>query len=326
MKKRVISYAKAINEAMIQEMERDERVFVLGEDVAKMGGDFGLTQDIYHRWPERIFDTPLSEAAIVGLANGAAIAGLRPIAEIMFADFAGVAFDQIVNSTAKLNFMFQGEANCPVVIRAPQGAGIRCAYHHSATVESWFLSTPGLVIVSPATPYEVKGLLASAIRSDDPVLFLEHKMLLNAKGEVPEEPYTLPLGKGVIEREGTDVTIVALQITVGMALKAAEQLEKEGISAEVVNLRTIKPYDEEIIADSVAKTGRLVIAQEGPKVGGWAAEISGMVSEKYFEYLAAPIKRVTCLDAPVAFAPVLEDTYMLHADDIVRAARQVKAF
>jgi pyruvate dehydrogenase E1 component beta subunit len=311
---------------MIQEMERDVSIFVLGEDVAKMGGDFGLTQGIYHRWPDRIFDTALSEAAIVGLANGAAISGLRPIAEIMFADFAGVAFDQIVNSTAKLNFMFQQEANCPVVIRAPQGAGIRCAYHHSATVESWFLSTPGLVIVSPATPYEAKGLLISAIRSDDPVLFLEHKILLNIRGEVPEEPYALPLGKGVIEREGGDVTIVALQLTVGMALKAAAELEKDGISAEVVNLRTIKPYDEALVAKSVAKTSRLIIAQEGPKVGGWAAEISAMVGEKYFEYLSAPVGRVTCLDVPVSFAPVLEDYYMLSPADIVRAAKAAVAF
>lgn len=323
---RILTYTKAINEAMIQEMERDENVFVLGEDVARMGGDFGLTQGIYQRWPNRIFDTALSEAAIVGLANGAAIAGLRPVAEMMFADFAGVAFDQIVNSSAKLNFMFQEEANCPVTIRMPQGAGIRCAYHHSACVESWFLNTPGLVIVSPANPYEAKGLLISAIRSDDPVLFLEHKMLLNARGEVPEEPYALPLGKGVIEKEGKDVTIVALQITVGMALKAAKALEKEGINAEVINLRTIKPYDEQLIAESVAKTGRLVIAQEGPKVGGWASEISAMVNEKYFEYLAAPIERVTCLDIPVSFAPTLEDYYMLSPEDIVSAVKKTVAF
>ena len=323
---RKLSYTKAINEAMHQEMERDEKVFVLGEDVGRMGGDFGLTQGLWLKWPDRVIDTALSEQAIVGVANGAAIAGLRPVAEIMFADFAGVCFDQIVNSTAKLNFMFQEEANCPVTIRMPQGAGIRCAYHHSATVESWFLNTPGLVIVSPATPYEAKGLLISAIRSNDPVLFLEHKMLLNVRGEVPEEPYALPLGKGVIEREGKDVTIVALQITVGMALKAAEELEKQGISAEVINLRTIKPYDEQIIAESVAKTNRLVIAQEGPKVGGWAAEIGAMVTEKYFEYLAAPVERVTCKDIPVSFAPSLEDYYMLTPEDIVAACKKTVEF
>ena len=323
---RKLSYTKAINEAMHQEMERDENVFVLGEDVGRMGGDFGLTQGLWLKWPDRVIDTALSEQAIVGVANGAAIAGLRPVAEIMFADFAGVCFDQIVNSSAKLNFMFQDEANCPVTIRMPQGAGIRCAYHHSATVESWFLNTPGLVIVSPANPYEAKGLLISAIRSNDPVLFLEHKMLLNVRGEVPEEPYALPLGKGVIEREGKDVTIVALQITVGMALKAAEELEKQGISAEVINLRTIKPYDEQIIAESVAKTNRLVIAQEGPKVGGWAAEIGAMVTEKYFEYLAAPVERVTCLDIPVSFAPSLEDYYMLTPEDIVKACKKTVEF
>ena len=323
---RKLSYTKAINEAMHQEMERDETVFVLGEDVGRMGGDFGLTQGLWTKWPDRVIDTALSEQAIVGVANGAAIAGLRPVAEIMFADFAGCCFDQIVNSSAKLNFMFQEEANCPVTIRMPQGAGIRCAYHHSATVESWFLNTPGLVIVSPANPYEAKGLLISAIRSNDPVLFLEHKMLLNVRGEVPEEPYALPLGKGVIEREGTDVTIVALQITVGMALKAAEELAKQGISAEVINLRTIKPYDEQIIAESVAKTNRLVIAQEGPKVGGWAAEIGAMVTEKYFEYLAAPVERVTCLDIPVSFAPSLEDYYMLTPEDIVKACKKTVEF
>ena len=323
---RKLSYTKAINEAMHQEMERDDKVIVLGEDVGRMGGDFGLTQGLWLKWPDRVIDTALSEQAIVGVANGAAIAGLRPVAEIMFADFAGCCFDQIVNSSAKLNFMFQEEANCPVTIRMPQGAGIRCAYHHSATVESWFLNTPGLVIVSPATPYEAKGLLISAIRCNDPVLFLEHKMLLNVRGEVPEEPYALPLGKGVIEREGTDVTIVALQITVGMALKAAEELAKQGISAEVINLRTIKPYDEQIIAESVAKTNRLVIAQEGPKVGGWAAEIGAMVTEKYFEYLAAPVERVTCKDIPVSFAPSLEDYYMLTPEDIVKACKKTVEF
>ena len=320
---RIISYAKAINEALHQSMENDPNVFVLGEDVGKMGGDLGLTQGIYHRWPDRIFDTALSESAIIGLANGAALCGLRPVADIMFADFLGVAFDQVVNNAAKLNFMFQGKTKCPVTIHTPQGAGIRCAYHHSACVESWFLNTPGVKIVSPATPYEAKGLMMAAIADDNPVLVLEHKLLLNRKGEVPEEPYTLELGKAHIEKEGTDVTIIGLQSTLFMALDAAKELEKDGISAEVVNLRTVTPYDKETIMNSVAKTSRLVIAQEGPKVGGWAAELSAMIAEDVFEYLSAPVKRVTSKDVPVSFAPILEDSILPSPALIAAACREV---
>lgn len=320
---RILTYGKAVNEALHQAMEQDESVFVLGEDVGKMGGDLGLTQGIYHRWPNRIYDTALSEQAIIGLANGAALCGLRPVAEIMFADFMGVCFDQIVNNSAKLNFMFQGKTKCPVTIHAPQGAGIRCAYHHSAAVESWFLNTPGLKIVSPATPYEAKGLMMAAIRDDNPVIFLEHKLLLTKKGDVPEEPYTLPIGKADVAKEGTDVTVIGLQNTYFMALDAAKQLEQEGISVEVVNLRTVTPYDKETIAASVAKTGRLVVAQEGPKVGGWGAELAAMIAEDVFEYLAAPVKRVTSMDVPVSFAPVLEDYILPSAKLIADACRAV---
>jgi pyruvate/2-oxoglutarate/acetoin dehydrogenase E1 component len=323
---RLLSYSKAINEAMHQMMESDPSVFVLGEDVAKMGGDFGLTQGIYHKWPDRIFDTALSESAIVGLANGAALCGLRPVAEIMFADFFGVCFDQLVNNAAKLNFMFQGKAKCPITVRAPQGAGIRCAYHHSACVESWFLNTPGLVVVCPTTPYEAKGMLVAAIRNDNPVIFLEHKMLYNTRGEVPEELYEVPLYKANVEREGKDVTILALQMTLGIAHKAAAKLEKDGISAEVINLRTIAPYDKETVMESVAKTGRLVIAQEGPKTGGWAAELSAMIADDMFEYLRAPIKRVTSMDVPIAFAPVMEDYVLPSAEKIEAACRELAGY
>lgn len=323
---RVLSYSKAINEAMHQMMESDPSVFVLGEDVAKMGGDFGLTQGIYHKWPDRIFDTALSESAIVGLANGAALCGLRPVAEIMFADFFGVCFDQLVNNAAKLNFMFQGKAKCPITVRAPQGAGIRCAYHHSACVESWFLNTPGLVVVCPTTPYEAKGMLVAAIRNDNPVIFLEHKMLYNTRGEVPEELYEVPLYKANVEREGKDVTILALQMTLGIAHKAAAKLEKDGISAEVINLRTIAPYDKQTVMESVAKTGRLVIAQEGPKTGGWAAELSAMIADDMFEYLRAPIKRVTSMDVPIAFAPVMEDYVLPSAEKIEAACRELAGY
>lgn len=323
---RILSYSKAINEAMHQMMESDPSVFVLGEDVAKMGGDFGLTQGIYHKWPHRIFDTALSESAIVGLANGAALCGLRPVAEIMFADFFGVCFDQLVNNAAKLNFMFQGKAKCPITVRAPQGAGIRCAYHHSACVESWFLNTPGLVVVCPTTPYEAKGMLVAAIRNDNPVIFLEHKMLYNTRGEVPEELYEVPLYKANVEREGKDVTILALQMTLGIAHKAAAKLEQDGISAEIINLRTLAPYDKETVMESVAKTGRLVIAQEGPKTGGWAAELSAMIADDMFEYLRAPIKRVTSMDVPIAFAPVMEDYVLPSAEKIEAACRELAGY
>lgn len=323
---RKITYSKAINEALHQEMERDEKVFILGEDVAKMGGDFGITQGIWQKWPDRIKDTSLSESAIMGLSCGAAVCGLKPVPEIMFADFLGVCYDQLVNNAAKLNFMYQGKAHCGITVRAVQGAGIRCAYHHSANVESWFMNTPGLVIVCPTTPYEAKGLLLSAIRSDNPVIFLEHKMLYNTKGEVPEEPYTIPLYEAEIEREGNDITIIAAQRMLYLAHEAAEQLYKEGVSVEIIDPRTIFPYDKKTISESVAKTGRLVIVQEGPKVGGWASEFSAMISEDAFEYLKAPIKRVTSLDSPVAFAPVLEDFILPKAEYIVKACREVMDF
>ena len=323
---RKLTYSKAINEALHQEMERDSRVFILGEDVAKMGGDFGITQGIMQKWPGRIKDTSLSESAIIGLSNGAALCGLRPVPEIMFADFMGVCFDQIVNNAAKLNFMYQGKAHCPITVRTVQGAGIRCAYHHSACIESWFMNTPGLVVVCPTTPYEAKGLLISAIRSDNPVIFLEHKMLYNTKGEVPEEPYTIPLYEAEIERVGKDITIVATQTMLALVHKAAAEMEKEGVSVEIIDPRTIFPYDKKTITESVAKTGRLIIAQEGPKVGGWAAEISAMINEEIFEYLKAPIKRVTSLDSPIAYAPILEDYVLPKAEHVVKACKEIMEY
>ena len=215
---RKLSYGMAINEALHQMMGADERVFILGEDVAKMGGDFGITKGIWEKWPNRIKDTALSESAILGLSCGAAVCGLKPVPEIMFADFLGVCFDQLTNNAAKLNFMYQGKAHCGITVRAVQGGGIRCAYHHSACVESWFMNTPGLVVVCPTTPYEAKGMLISAIKSDNPVLFLEHKTLYNVKGEVPQEMYEIPLYEAEVEREGSDITIVATQIMLDLSL------------------------------------------------------------------------------------------------------------
>jgi acetoin:2,6-dichlorophenolindophenol oxidoreductase subunit beta len=323
---RKLSFTKAINEVLHQSMEKDPSIFIIGEDVAKMGGDFGVTQGIWHRWPERAIDTALSEQAIIGLSAMSGVCGLRPVAELMFADFAGVCYDQIVNNAAKLRFMYNGEAGAQIVIRAVTGSGIRCAYHHSQCVEPWFMNIPGLVIVAPSTPYEAKGLLAASIRDNNPVLFLEHKLLYNMKGDVPEEYYELPLYKCHIEREGDDITLVATMAMMNMALKVAETLAKEGIGCEIINPRTLFPLDKETIKTSVAKTGRLVVLQEGPKFMGSGAEIGAMVAEDIFEYLAAPIKRVTSLDVPVAFSPGLEDYVNPKLDHALKACREVLAF
>ncbi len=323
---RIITFSKAINEALHQEMERDELVFVLGEDVAKMGGDFGITSGIWEKWPNRAFDTALSEAAIVGLSCGAAACGLRPVAELMFADFIGVCYDQIVNNAAKLCYMYQGQASAQMVVRAVTGGGIRCAYHHSQCIEPWIMNVPGLVVVAPATPYEAKGLLVSSIRNNNPIVFLEHKGLYNQKGEVPEEAYALPLYKANLERAGKDITVVAAMTMLNFAKKAAQELAAEGIECEIINPRTLFPLDKEAIVSSVAKTGRLVVVQEGPKFMGYGAEIGAMVYEDVFEYLKAPIRRVTSLDTPVPFAPVLEDYVMPQYADVLKACREVVAF
>lgn len=323
---RKISFAGAINEALHQEMERDETVFILGEDVAKMGGDFGITKGIWLKWPHRAYDTALSEQAILGLSNGAALCGLKPVAELMFADFVTVCYDQLVNNAAKLCYMYNGEASAQIVVRAVTGGGIRCAYHHSQCIEPWLMNIPGLVIVAPSTPYEAKGLLVGAIRNQNPVVYLEHKLLYNKKGEAPEELYEIELYKANVEREGSDVTIVAAMTMMDYARKAADELEKEGISVEIINPLTIFPLDKETIIDSVAKTGRLVVVQEGPKVMGYAAEIGSMVAEEIFEYLKAPLKRVTSLDTPVPFAPDQEDYVLPQYDDVLKACREVMAF
>jgi len=323
---RKLSFTKAINEALHQMMELDDSVFVLGEDVAKMGGDFGVTQGIWHRWPERAIDTALSEQAIIGLSAMSGVCGLRPVAELMFADFAGVCFDQLVNNAAKLRFMYQGKAGAQMVVRAVTGSGIRCAYHHSQSIEPWFMNVPGLVIAAPSTPYEAKGLLISAIKDNNPIIFLEHKLLYNMKGEVPEELYEIPLYKAHTVREGEDITLVATMAMVKMAEKTAETLDKEGVSCEIINPRTLFPLDKEAIKASVAKTGRLVILQEGPKFMGAAAEISAMITEDLFEYLAAPVKRVTSLDVPIAFSPGLEDYVNPKIDHALTACRQTLTF
>jgi pyruvate/2-oxoglutarate/acetoin dehydrogenase E1 component len=321
---RTITFGQAINEALRQEMERDPNVFILGEDVARMGGDFGITRGLWQKFGDmRVLDTPLSEAAIVGLANGAAFAGLRPVAEIMFADFITECYDQIVNNASKAYYMYGGQFRCPVVIRTATGGGFYAGPNHSQSVEGWLMNVPGLIVVAPSTPYDAKGLLISAIREDNPVVFLEHKMLYAKKGEVPEEPYTIPLCRADIKRVGKDVTVIATMRQVHDALAVADGLASEGIDVEVLDLRTLVPYDEETILDSVRKTGRVVIAHESPKTGGPGAEIAAFIAEEAFAHLKAPIMRVAALDAPIAFAPVLENFILPSQKDIAQAVRQV---
>jgi len=320
---RTITFKEALNEALHQEMARDDRVFVLGEDVARMGGDFGVTMGLLAKFgPDRVKDTPLSEAAILGTANGAAFCGLRPVAEIMFADFLTECYDQMVNNSAKAHYMFAGKVKCPIVVRTATGAGFRAAYHHSQNVEGWFINVPGLTIVAPSTAYDAKGLLVGAIRDDNPILFLEHKMLYGTSGEVPEELYALPVGKAEIKRPGTDVTVVASMKMVHLSLAVAEELEREEeISCEVIDLRTLVPFDKETILESVAKTGRVVLVNEAPKTGSLNAELAATIMEEAFGDLKAPVGRVNSLDCPVGFAPVLEDYVVPRPEDIAKAVR-----
>jgi pyruvate/2-oxoglutarate/acetoin dehydrogenase E1 component len=322
MSMREITYSEAIREALRQEMRRDERVFLLGEDIGLFGGSFGVTRGLIEEFgPERVRDTPISEAAIAGAATGAAVAGMRPVAEIQFSDFTTVAMDQLVNQTAKIRYQFGGKARVPMVLRTPTGAGLGMAAQHCQTVYGWFIQVPGLIVVVPSTPRDAKGLLISAIRSDNPVLFFEHKLLYSLKGEVPEEEYTIPLGLGEIKREGKDVTVLATSIMVHKALRVAEELERERVSVEVVDPCTLKPLDENLIIQSVKKTNRLVVVDEGPRCGGFAAEVMAVAVQDAFDYLDAPVQRVTAPDTPVPYSPPLERAY-IPDEGKIRAAIQ----
>jgi pyruvate dehydrogenase E1 component beta subunit len=331
------TYSQAINEALRQEMRRDPNVIILGEDVAGghgasgesggVGGVFGLTKGLYTEFgPERVLDTPISESAIIGAASGAAVTGMRPVAEIMFVDFVGVCFDQIYNQAAKFRYMFGGKAKTPMVIRTAIGAGFRGGAQHSQTLHPLFTMVPGLKVVMPANPYDAKGLLISAIRDDDPVIFMESKVLYGMEGEVPDEAYRIPFGEANIAREGKDLTFVAFGAMVPRALAVAQSLAGEGISVEVIDPRTTSPLDEDAILDSVAKTGRLVVIDESPPRCGLAGDISSLVAGKGFRFLKAPIGMVTCPHTPVPFAPNLEDEYMPNPRRIEEAARAALAY
>lgn len=322
---RTLTFANAINEALRQEMQRNPKIFIAGEDVGLYGGIYGVTAGLFNEFgEERVKDTPISESAIIGMAVGSAAAGLVPVVEIMFVDFIGVCMDQLLNQAAKMKYMFGGKAKLPMVLRTTEGAGHGAAAQHSQCLDAWFMHVPGLKVVVPSTPYDAKGLMITALRDENPVVFLEHKFLYGTvEGEVPEEEYTIPFGKADVKREGTDVTVVATMHMVHKALGAAAQLEKEGISVEVVDPRTLTPFDEDTLIDSVKKTHRLVVVTEEVAHAGSSAEIAARVADKAFDYLDAGIKRVTAPFTPVPFSPVLEQEFIPSEAKIIAAIREV---
>ncbi len=322
---REITYAEAIREALRQEMQRDERVFLIGEDIGVYGGAFGVTLGLLEEFgEERVIDTPISELTIAGALTGASMTGMRPVGEIMFMDFITLASEQLVNQAAKIRYMFGGKAKLPFVLRTPAGSGTGAAAQHSQSLENWFVHIPGIKVVMPSTPYDAKGLLISAIRDDNPVLFVEHKLLYKVKGNVPEEPYTIPLSTSEVKRVGGDLTIVATSIMVQRSLQAAEILSKEGIEVEIVDPRTLKPLDKTPIIESVKKTGRVLIVHEAYKTGGYGGEIAAIIAEsEAFDFLDAPIVRLAGRDVPIPYNRTLEYHAVPQVENIVEQARNL---
>lgn len=323
--KREITYLEALREAMSQEMRHDKEVFLIGEDVGTYGGAFGVSKGMLEEFgSERVRDTPISEAAIAGAATGAALMGMRPVMEVMFMDFLTISTNQLVNAAAKMRFMFGGKCSIPMVIRAPSGSGTGAAAQHSQSLEAWFVNVPGIKVVAPSTPYDAKGLLIAAIRDNNPVLFMEHKLLYRMKGPVPEESYSIPLQSAEVKRQGRDLTIVAYSIMVPRALEAAEKLAAEGIEIEVVDPRCLKPLDTETIIQSVSKTGRLLIAHEAPITGGFGGELAAVIAQsEAFDFLDAPIRRVAGRDVPIPYNRTLERAAVPQVEDIIAAAREL---
>ncbi len=321
-----VTYVEAIRQALTEEMARDSRVFVLGEDVGAYGGAFKATEGLMDRFGgERVIDTPISETAIIGAAIGAAYSGMRPVAEVQFIDFLTCAFDMLTNFAAKSHYRWG--AAVPMVVRGPCGGGVNGGPFHSANPEAYYLHTPGLKIVEPATAYDAKGLLKAAIRDDNPVLFFEHKFLYRRlKEELPPDDYVVPIGRAIVRRAGDDLTIVTFGAMVHAALEAAGQLEHEGVSVEVVDLRTLAPIDRDTVLQSVAKTSRVILLHEAPRTGGIGGELAGLIAEEGFEYLDAPVARVASLDTPVPYSPPLEAAYMPGVERILAAARKLIAY
>jgi 2-oxoisovalerate dehydrogenase E1 component beta subunit len=323
-----LSYLEAIREALAEEMRRDAKVFVLGEDVGAYGGAFGVTQGLYDEFGEmRVIDTPISESAIIGVSIGAALRGYRPVAEMQFADFISCGFDQIVNQAATLRYRYGGRASVPIVVRAPSGGNVGGGLYHSQNPEAWFIHRPGLKVVAPSTPFDAKGLLKAAIRDNDPVIYFEHKYLYRrGKGPVPEGDEIVPIGVAAIRREGDDITLLTYGAMVTPSLEAADRLAKEGVEVEVIDLRTLMPYDKAAIFASVEKTSRALIVHEDVKTLGIGAELSAVIMEERFEYLDAPVLRVTYPDTHSPFAQALEAANLPDANKISDALRRLAAY
>jgi len=320
------TYLEAIRQGIWEEMERDPSVFLLGEDIGAYGGAFKVTEGMLEKFGEdRVIDTPISESAIVGAAVGAALMGMRPVVEMQFMDFIACGFDQIVNMAAKIHYRW-GPA-VPLVIRGPSGAGVHGGPYHSQSNEMWFVHTPGLKVVAPSTAYDAKGLIKASIRDDNPVIFYEHKFLYRRiKDEVPDDDYVVPLGKAAVRREGSDIAVITYGAMVWTALDAAKELEKEGIALEVVDLRTLVPYDEDAVLRSVRKCNKVILLHEDTRTGGMAGELAALIAERAFDDLDGPIVRVTAPDTPVPFSPPLEEYFLPNARKVVEAARQLAAY
>ncbi|MFN4298728.1 MAG: pyruvate dehydrogenase complex E1 component subunit beta [Thermaurantimonas sp.] len=321
---RLIQFREAVAEAMSEEMRRDERVFLMGEEVAEYNGAYKASKGMLDEFgPKRVIDTPISELGFAGIGVGAAMNGLRPIIEFMTFNFSLVAIDQIINNAAKIRQMSGGQFSIPIVFRGPTGSAGQLAATHSQAFESWYANCPGLKVVVPSNPYDAKGLLKSAIRDDDPVIFMESEQMYGDKGEVPEEEYLIPIGKADIKRQGTDVTIVSFGKIIKVAYAAADELAKEGISCEIIDLRTVRPIDYDCVINSVKKTNRLVIVEEAWPLGSIATEVAFAVQRLAFDYLDAPIRRITSKDTPMAYAPTLVEAYLPQPRDVIKAVKEI---
>lgn len=323
MSNREISCSTALREAMREEMERDDTIFIIGEDLVAHGGIFGQFEGLPERFPGRVIDSPISETCIVGSGVGAALTGMRPVVDMHFADFVTTGMDEIANQMAKIRYMFGGQAKIPMVLWAPDGGGLSAAAQHSQSLENWFVHIPGLKVVAPSEPSDVKGLIKAAIRDDDPVIFFQHKRLFAQTGHVPEDEYVIPIGSAAVKRPGKDITILTYSRMTYLCLEAAEQLAKEEIDVEIVDLRTLKPLDFALIAESVKKTYNVLIVHEACLTGGFGGEIAARIGEELFDYLDAPVMRIGAKDVPIPFSPVMEDFVLPKVSDVVEGVKKV---